>query len=361
MSDVIEEPRESIDGCLAEFTLALQMATTFEHIGMSTLKTLQGVVAADAFGLTVWPSASGKMNGGAVATYGAPAGLVQDYSDMGYESDPVLARAFSEGWPSDNGAIPYPTWETCAAHAILRQYDFRQTMVVPLVSGTRHYGVLHLARRDEKTFSRSDHMAMRTVQDHLTAAVLRFELLASVEKRGQLFESLLDSLEDAAISTIFDEVLHENETARRLFVVYPDLRSAVTSTQLEHARDLYTNGKRIVQSVVPLPSRHRNAVKDCLIVRSQRLPDTSPGVFSILYVRRLAQHCSSRSLPISEREREIAELVAQGLTNRQIAERTYISENTVRQHLKRTFVKLGVHSRAELTNAVLRASFDGDE
>ncbi len=361
MYGVIDESRASVDHCLAEFTLALQMATAFEHISMSTLKTLRGVVTADAYGLTVWPGAAGTPNSGAVATYGAPAGLVQDYSDMGYESDPVFARAFSEGWPSDNAAIPTPTWETCTAHAILKQYDFRQTMVVPLVSETRDYGVLHLARRDDRAFSKTDHTAMRTVQNHLTAAVGRFELLSRVEKRGQLFEKLLDNLENAAIATIAEEVLHENDMARRLFEVHPDMRSVVTSTQLQHARDLNANGRRRIQSVLPLPSRRQGEDKDCLIVRSQRLPDTSNGVFSTLYVRRISQHCSPRSLPISEREREIAELVAQGLTNRQIAEQTYISDNTVRQHLKRTFVKLGVHSRAELTNAVMCASFDGAE
>ena len=55
---------------------------------------------------------------------------------------------------------------------------------------------------------------------------------------------------------------------------------------------------------------------------------------------------------INHLEQEIAELVAQGLTTKQIAERAFISENTVKQHLKRVFAKVDVHNRAELVQLV---------
>ena len=51
---------------------------------------------------------------------------------------------------------------------------------------------------------------------------------------------------------------------------------------------------------------------------------------------------------LTAREREIAEQVAIGNTNRQIGEALYISEHTVRNHLVAIFDKLGVQRRAEL-------------
>lgn len=50
---------------------------------------------------------------------------------------------------------------------------------------------------------------------------------------------------------------------------------------------------------------------------------------------------------LSDREVEVVRAVARGLTNMQIAEHLFISENTVRNHLANVYAKLGVHNRAE--------------
>ncbi len=50
---------------------------------------------------------------------------------------------------------------------------------------------------------------------------------------------------------------------------------------------------------------------------------------------------------LTPRERQVLELVALGLTNREIAARLVISENTVRTHLRRILEKLHVRSRVE--------------
>lgn len=51
---------------------------------------------------------------------------------------------------------------------------------------------------------------------------------------------------------------------------------------------------------------------------------------------------------LSEREEEIARLASEGFSNRQIGEKLFISENTVKKHLKGVFEKLGVSSRSLL-------------
>jgi len=52
--------------------------------------------------------------------------------------------------------------------------------------------------------------------------------------------------------------------------------------------------------------------------------------------------------PLSNREREIVQLVAQGHRNKEMAEKLYISEQTVKNHLHNIFEKLGVADRLEL-------------
>lgn len=50
---------------------------------------------------------------------------------------------------------------------------------------------------------------------------------------------------------------------------------------------------------------------------------------------------------LTERELEVLKLVAQGLTNRDIAAELYISENTVKNHVRNILEKLHLHSRME--------------
>ncbi|MGW3043995.1 response regulator [Kitasatospora sp. NPDC001159] len=50
---------------------------------------------------------------------------------------------------------------------------------------------------------------------------------------------------------------------------------------------------------------------------------------------------------LTEREREILALVGEGLTNRQIGERLYLAEKTVKNHVSRLLAKLGVERRVQ--------------
>jgi LuxR family maltose regulon positive regulatory protein len=56
--------------------------------------------------------------------------------------------------------------------------------------------------------------------------------------------------------------------------------------------------------------------------------------------------------PLSERELEVLLHLAEGLTNRAIAKRLYLSLNTVKVHTRNIYGKLGVNNR---TQAVARA------
>ena len=54
-----------------------------------------------------------------------------------------------------------------------------------------------------------------------------------------------------------------------------------------------------------------------------------------------------RELGITRREREILELIATGLSNREIAEKLFVSENTVKTHSSRLFDKLRAKRRTQ--------------
>jgi adenylate cyclase len=81
------------------------------------------------------------------------------------------------------------------------------------------------------------------------------------------------------------------------------------------------------------------------------------GVFNVEHLRQpvSASHGGVALNGLSAREREVAVLVARGLTNRQIAEELVISERTAEGHVEHIRDKLGVRNRAEVAAWVVQA------
>src|SRR5262249_2041118 len=61
---------------------------------------------------------------------------------------------------------------------------------------------------------------------------------------------------------------------------------------------------------------------------------------------------TARPAPLSKREREIVRLAVTGMASKEIAQRLYLSVRTVDNHLQHAYTKLGVTSRAGLTQAL---------
>ncbi len=85
----------------------------------------------------------------------------------------------------------------------------------------------------------------------------------------------------------------------------------------------------------------------------------SPLMASKLFrnVRQLLRHrdiVAGRRPTLTGREVEVLQLVAQGMTSREIGEKLFISENTVKNHVRNILDKLGLHSRSEAVMYALR-------
>jgi len=57
---------------------------------------------------------------------------------------------------------------------------------------------------------------------------------------------------------------------------------------------------------------------------------------------------------LTDRENQILKLIADGLTNREISCRLFISESTVENHIHHIYAKLGISNRAQATAYVFR-------
>jgi two-component system, NarL family, response regulator LiaR len=77
-----------------------------------------------------------------------------------------------------------------------------------------------------------------------------------------------------------------------------------------------------------------------IVVREVPVPVPAGGPF-------IADERKREDLRITRRELEILELIAQGLSNREIAEKLFVSESTVKTHSSRVFDKLGARRRTQ--------------
>lgn len=99
-------------------------------------------------------------------------------------------------------------------------------------------------------------------------------------------------------------------------------------------------------------------------VLRDRAGECGPGAGSAARVLRLAASCGGaispairsaiRPLPLTSREREVAALVAEGLTNRELADRLTVSVRTVENHIYRACVKVDVTDRESLAAVIRR-------
>lgn len=85
-------------------------------------------------------------------------------------------------------------------------------------------------------------------------------------------------------------------------------------------------------------TRRRETVEIREVIREVRIRESDPFVLNAAAVKEIA---------ITPRELEILGLIAEGLSNREIGERLFVSENTVKTHSSRLFEKLGVNRRVQ--------------
>jgi DNA-binding NarL/FixJ family response regulator len=140
------------------------------------------------------------------------------------------------------------------------------------------------------------------------------------------------------------------EAARQIYSENPHIRILALSmyTDRQFAQEMFRAGaagyilkgasfSELVEAIKTVMSGHRYI---------------SPPLAEILledYIGRLDAMPPNEKEVLTNREREVLQLLAEGKSNRQIADMLYVTVNTVDTHKKHIYDKLGLHSIAELT------------
>ncbi|WP_027943864.1 LuxR C-terminal-related transcriptional regulator [Amycolatopsis taiwanensis] len=277
-----------------------------------------------------------------------------DYEDYGRNDDPVLDFVVRERKPIDSSQVGHDRWRSCGARAALEVGGYCHSMEAPVLVSGALFGTINFARGSaHHSFKPADLAAVRFASEQLGLAAeraLRFELTGH---RVTMLERTLDQVpEPVVVSDLDGRQLYSNRAARNLSLTTDDQPADgpehVHDGIAEALEEFRVHGRRVHTTSVP-----GTPIAERLIVKSFRLPENHDAAVTVVFK---AGRQEGKRLPawnvLSRREQEIAELVAQGWTTKQIAERAFISTHTVRQHVKRMFAKTGVRSRAELVQMV---------
>ncbi|MFN2539483.1 MAG: AAA family ATPase [Mycobacteriales bacterium] len=119
-----------------------------------------------------------------------------------------------------------------------------------------------------------------------------------------------------------------------------DLRTAIAEAERAGAPGFAAEARLILAELTG----------DRVLARQADAAITSLGMTALMPRSSALLHTAS---PLSGREEEVSRLVAEGLSNRQIAERLVISERTAQNHVQHVLMKLDLSNRAQITAWVM--------
>jgi DNA-binding NarL/FixJ family response regulator len=175
---------------------------------------------------------------------------------------------------------------------------------------------------------------------------------ADSDSQGLIAAVVAHKAEVLVISSNLDEEPHRAfEILRELRASHPQIRTVMLLDSSK--RDLILHAFRA--GARGIFSRHESVDSLCKCVRSVHEGQIwASSVQMSFAVEALASSPTVRAVDangldlLSKREMEVVRSLAEGLTNREIAERLGLSQHTIKNYLFRVFDKLGVSSRVEL-------------
>lgn len=200
-----------------------------------------------------------------------------------------------------------------------------------------------------------DHAVVRHGLRMVLEAQPDMEVVAEVGDGAEAVKRGLEDDVDLAVIDISMPRMTGLHAARELHHRRPKLRILMLSMH-ENERYLYEALKAGAVGYVVKTVADRDLVEAVrAAMRGERF--LYPGAMTPLiedFLHRARQDLPMREDPLTPREQEVIKLVAEGYTNKQIAETLVISEKTVERHRANILEKLGMRDRVELTRYAIR-------
>ncbi|MHC4483462.1 MAG: response regulator [Planctomycetota bacterium] len=203
-----------------------------------------------------------------------------------------------------------------------------------------------------------DHKITRQGLRSLLEKEADMQVVAEAEEGRTAVRLVRELLPDMVIMDVTMPDLNGMEAARQIVYAFPDVKIIALS--------MHSDALFVTEMLRSGASGY--LLKDCAfeeLVRAIRTVTAgktylSPSISGVVvndYLHRVSKGDSSDSQVLSNREREVLQLLAEGKTTKQIALKLHISAKTVETHRRQIMDKLDIHSIAELTKYAIRKGF----
>lgn len=275
--------------------------------------------------------------------------FLERYERSGRPLDPMLEHVMQTGEATSNVALmSMDEWLQSPLYSGYSWiHEMRYTMEAPVLIEDRVAGMLCCSAKDSTPVEWDERLAVLAFLGRIVGITVQG--VRAREFSDRQYRHVLDALDLAGAAVLIADVtgadVRMNRAARELLDGLADrdrlLYALAAST---------TPGDRFAHLVAA-----ETCEGEAVTVRaSSRRSETDPqALVTILELEGGEPQRHSPALQLlTPREREVAGLVAEGLTDGEIAERLCISRHTVNQHVKRAYQTLGVHNRVGLARVV---------
>jgi DNA-binding CsgD family transcriptional regulator len=261
----------------------------------------------------------------------------------------------------------------------IRPQKLRHQMVVYIRLNNKLTSVICTHRIKDQRFTEDDLAIGDIVSSSMSAAFDRIQMIKVVEKRGSFFQMILDSTDvGLAALDLKRRVLFMNRKAVSICEgikknVIPDYtqhrpESVIPPPVLSDCQRLeewVKNDQGLGFGLDSFPVTERamaiSSFEKCLfryrIVDKGVTDSNDPFLLITMEVfpshPRINDHAIKRDCNLTNRETEVVSYIVRGYRNAEIADKLFISEGTVKNHLRNIFEKTNVKNRTGLIHKVL--------
>lgn len=341
------------DRAFAQFVGAIHQSLDVGRVGSDYMATIRSLVQANAYGFYLFSRDDGRPL--RVAVSGGVDRFIARYEEEVYAHDPLLRHVARTKEPVHDGLLfSECEWQRSPLRmALTVQYKAPRILEAPLFIDGRLQGILYFTRRPDSSppFGIAELRTLKLVAQEVCSAMDHALRFAALKERCAYSEGTLQMLDVPLI--LSDEQGHIKFTNRAAELTLSAADETVRSgrfheTLHENLGLLVLGSQDTTAGSVGL--NETEGKSRSLLLRSTRVPSMEHIVATFLSrteARVAASFDHMRPL-LSERELDVLALLAQGMQNKEVAQRLFVSTNTVKYHVKRMYRALRVTSRAEL-------------